>query len=163
MPKAFFFVLVTLCAACSCRTTSPLLTESQGEATADGFIHGSVEEINQGIEENQNHGRALAFESEWLDLRAQVVEAEKYASECRASELTLAGQMAKFGSMDQRIPGEGFINAEQRVRWNAQLEIKKKARVTAEARANLLRRDLEDLRVEIGQAGFSVTSGPIVR
>ncbi len=65
--------------------------------------------------------------------------------------------------MDQRIPGEGFINGEQRVRWNAQLEIKKKARVTAEARANLLRRDLEDLRVEIGQAGFSVTSGPIVR
>jgi len=26
-----------------------------------------------------------------------------------------------------------------------------------------LRRDLEDLRVEIGQAGFSVPSGPMVR
>ena len=122
-----------------------------------------MNDINQAILENQKHGRALAFESEWLDLRAQVVEAEKYASECRASELTLASQMAKFGSMDQRIPREGFINAEQRVRWNAQLEIKKKARITAEARANLLRRDLEDLRIEIEQAGFSVSQGPIIR
>jgi hypothetical protein len=163
LPKAFFFVLVTLCAASSCRTTSSLPAESPAEAKTDGFIHGSLDDINQAIKENHKHGRALAFESEWLDLRTQVVEAEKYASECRASELTLAGQMAKFGSMDQRIPGEGFINAEQRVRWNAQLEIKKKARVTAEARANLLRRDLEDLRVEIEQAGFSVSQGPIVR
>ena len=122
-----------------------------------------MDDINKAIQENQKHGRALAFESEWLDLRTQVVEAEKYTSECRASELTLAGQMANFGSMDQRIPGEGFINAEQRVRWNAQLEIKKKARVTAEARANLLRRDLEDLRVEIERAGFSISQGPIVR
>jgi len=98
-----------------------------------------------------------------LDLRAQLVEAEKYAIECRASELTLAAQMAKFGSIDQRMPREGFINAEQRVRWNAQLEIKKKARVTAEARASLLRRDLKDLHLEIDQAGFSVSQGPIVR
>jgi hypothetical protein len=122
-----------------------------------------VDNINQAIEENQKHGRALAFESEWLDLRAQLVEAEKYAIECRASELTLAAQMAKFGSIDQRMPREGFINAEQRVRWNAQLEIKKKARVTAEARASLLRRDLKDLHLEIDQAGFSVSQGPIVR
>lgn len=163
MPKALFFVLVTLCAVIACRTTSNLPTESKVEPNRDGFIHGSIEEINQAIEVNQKQGRALAYESEWLKLRAQVVDAEKYVSECRASELTLAGQMAKFGSMDQRIPGEGFINAEQRVRWNAQLEMKKKARVTAEARANLLRRDLEDFRVEIGQAGFSVPSGPMVR
>jgi len=163
LPKALFFVLVTLCAVIACRTTSNLPTESKVEPNRDGFIHGSIDDINQAIEVNQKQGRTLAYESEWLKLRAQVVDAEKYVSECRASELTLAGQMAKFGSMDQRIPGEGFINAEQRVRWNAQLEMKKKARVTAEARANLLRRDLEDLRIEIGQAGFSVPSGPMVR
>ena len=163
MPKAFSFVLVTLCAASSCRTTSSLPTESPAESATDGFTQGSVDDINQAIEENQKHGRALAFESEWLDLRAQLVEAEKYAIECRASELTLAAQMAKFGSIDQRMPREGFINAEQRVRWNAQLEIKKKARVTAEARASLLRRDLKDLHLEIDQAGFSVSQGPIVR
>jgi len=74
----------------------------------------------------------------------------------------LAAQMAQFGSMDQRIPGEGFINSEQRVRWNAQLEGRKKVRITAEARANLLRRDLEDLRVEIVKEGFSVPTGSLV-
>jgi len=162
LPKVFLLVLPFLGAVVSCRTTGTSHADGNAETAPDAFVQSSVEEIEQDTLANDRKAQALALESEWLKLRVLVVEAEKYACECLDSELKLAAQMAQFGSMDQRIPGEGFINSEQRVRWNAQLEGRKKARITAEARANLLRRDLEDLRVEIVKEGFSVPTGSLV-
>ena len=162
MPKVFLLILPFLCAVVSCRTTSTSHAEGNAETAPDAFVQSSVEQIERDTLANDRKAEALALESEWLKLHVLVVEAEKYACECRDSELKLAAQMAHFGSIDQRIPREGFINSEQRARWNAQLEGRKKARITAEARANLLRRDLEDLRVEIVKEGFSVPTGSLV-
>ncbi|MEK9772980.1 MAG: hypothetical protein VW576_05390 [Opitutae bacterium] len=152
----FLFIWVT-----GCQTGSqPGIGQMQTDQI-DGFTQKSFEKISLGQQENEEQKKSLNLESEWLKLRAQVVEAEKYACECRSSELNLVAEMARFGSFDQRLPESGFINEEERTRWNAQLEMKKTARVTAEARANLLRRDLHDLCKKIDQEGFQAPVGSV--
>jgi hypothetical protein len=70
--------------------------------------------------------------------------------------------LARFGSLDKKLPGEGFIGGNQRVHWNAQLESMRSSTITAEARANLLRRNLFDLRQKIVDLGYQVPAGPVV-
>ena len=68
----------------------------------------------------------------------------------------------RFGSFDQRLPRTGFINDEERTRWNGQLEVKRANRITSEARASLLRRDLHDLSKSIEKEGYSMPAGLVI-
>ena len=153
------YILPLLCAVSSCRTGNNVDVDPVSRAPTDAFVHGSIEEINQQVLDNERQAKSLNWESKWLSLRARVVEAEKYACECRDSELKLAAQMAGFGAMDKKFSQGGFISDEQRNHWNTELRMKKDLRIGANARANLLRRDLEDLRKKILKEGISVPEG----
>jgi hypothetical protein len=128
----------------------------------DGFSHNSLVEVIQQAKDNQRKKKSLLLESKWLKLRLQVVEAEKYACSARSAELELASEMARFGSLDKKLSGEGFIGGNQRIYWNSQLESMRSSTITAEARANLLRRDLFDLRQKIVDLGYQVPEGSVV-
>ena len=157
--KFLILALVSVLSACNYHRVDS--KESTSKASYDGFVQGSSEKVALQIEENILLEKSLIYESQWLKLRARVVEAEKFACECRSSELKLAIEMANYGNFDQRIPGEGFINEEQRIHWNAELQAIKATRITAEARASLLRRDLKDLRKKMMEQGYEVPEGSI--
>ena len=157
--SCLFFFLIGI-SSCSFNRTANI--DSDHPSKADGFSHNSFVEIIQQAEENQRKKKSLILESEWLKLRLQVVEAEKYACSARSAELELASEMARFGSLDKKLSGEGFIGENQRIHWNAQLESKRSSTIIAEARANLLRRDLFDLRQKIVDLGYQVPEGPVV-
>jgi len=155
-------VFLCLIGISSCHFNRAATIDSDLLSKADGFSHNSFVEISQQAQENQQKKKALVLESEWLKLRLQVVGAEKYACSARSAELELASELARFGSLDKKLPGEGFIGGNQRVHWNAQLESMRSSTITAEARANLLRRDLFDLRQKIVDLGYQVPAGPVV-
>ncbi len=163
MFRAIFFSLVIVVAVTACKTNRLPDPKLPDHGQVDGFSEVSYEKILSKLEKNKVLAKSLQLESEWLRLRALVVEAEKYSCECRTSELELATEMARFGSFDQRLPDGGFINDEQRTRWNAQLEVKKSTRITAEARANLLRRDLDDLKEKIIKEGYQVPVDSVIQ
>ena len=154
-----FFCLVGIS---SCHFNRTVNIDSDLPSKADGFSHNSFVEIIQQAENNQRKKKSLVLESEWLKLRLQVVEAEKYACSARSAEFELASEMARFGSLDKKLPGEGFIGGHQRIHWNAQLESMRSSTITAEARSNLLRRDLFDLRQKIVDLGYQVPKGSVV-
>jgi hypothetical protein len=155
-----FFCLIGIS---SCHFNRTANIDSDHPSKADSFSNNSYIEISQQAEENRRKKKSLVLESEWLKLRLQLVEAEKYVCSVRSVELKLASEMARFGSLDKKLPGEGFIEGNQRNHWNAQLESRRSSTITAEARANLLRRDLFDLRQKIVDLGYQVSEGPVVR
>lgn len=146
---SFFIVAVT-----ACRTSRTPVS-----STGAGFSEDSYEKILTRIEENKVLGNSINLESEWLTKRLEIVKAKKYAQMCLDTELRLAADMSKFGSFDQRLPSGGFINDEERVRWEAQLKAKKSSRILAEARVNLLRRDLNEIEEKIIEKGYRVPIG----
>jgi len=154
-----FFCLAGLS---SCQSSRTATTKPEHPPQLDGFSHDSFLEISQQAEENQRKQKSLAFESDWLKLRLQVVEAERYVCSARSAELELASEMSRFGSLDKKLPGEGFIRGNHRSLWNARLESMHSSTITAEARANLLRRDLFDLKQKIVDLGYHVPEGPVV-
>ena len=163
MLKVYFFPLLFFYWLTACQSGRSLNYTETKEVPLDGFSDISYEKITAELEDVQNNRKSLQFEAEWLNLCTMVVDAEKYACECRLTELKLAKQMAKFGSFDHRMPDHGFIDDAERDRWNAQLEVKKSSRITAEARANLLRRDLSDLTEKIVDAGYQVPLGSVIK
>ena len=154
MLRTNFVIFIWLISVTACQTSHQSNAGLVDSQSVDGFSSGSAETVSSLLDQNKARQKSLNLESKWLKLRSQVVEAEKYASECRISELELSAEMARFGAFDQRLPRGGFISQEQRTFWNAELEVKKTARITAEARANLLKRDLQDLRENIAQQGY---------
>ena len=157
-----FFISLLLAWVAGCQSGRDPTAGQLGKGTLDGFEHRSYESIAAKLKKSEDRKKSLILEGEWLKLRAQVVDAEKYACECQLSELSLALEMARFGSFDQRLPRTGFINDEERTRWNAQLEVKRANRITAEARASLLRRDLHDLSKSIEKEGYSIPAGLVI-
>lgn len=160
MYKLIPFYLVFLLIFSGCQSGRSL---DSSEKPEDAFTQSSFEEISLELKEQDDLKQSLQFESEWLKLRSQFIDAEKYARECRIAELKLAAEMARFGSLDQRLPGQGFITDVQRDRWNTQLETKKATRITAGARANLLLRDLKDLEDNINKAGYQVSQSQVFK
>tara|TARA_B100002019_G_scaffold120056_1_gene103050 strand:- start:1761 stop:2252 length:492 start_codon:yes stop_codon:yes gene_type:complete len=158
--KLISFYLVFLLIFSGCQSGRSL---DSSEKPEDAFTQSSFEEISLELKEQEDLKQSLQFESEWLKLRSQFIDAEKYARECRIAELKLAAEMARFGSLDQRLPGQGFITDVQRDRWNTQLETKKATRITAVARANLLLRDLKDLEDNINKAGYQVSQSQVFK
>jgi len=151
--------LILFLSACQVSNKAP--SGAKDTIPTDGFAKDSYEEISRQLQESIDHEMSLNQESAWLNLRLQVVEAEKFATQCRSSELKLAAEMSRFGSLDKRLPKGGFIKEEERIRWNAQLDVKKSARITAEARANLLRRDLKDLTEKLLKDGYQAPAGSV--
>ena len=98
------------------------------------------------------------METEWLKLRAQVVLLNPMR--------VIAGCLN--WNCRQRCP---VWISPQTVRMalllkikemNARLEVKKTNRINAEARANLLLRDLNDLNRQITKSGYKVLEGSII-
>ena len=146
----------------ACQSNHRMVSDAGKEQAIDGFAEKNYHGLLSGVKLEKARGEALRFESEWLKLRAQVVLAESYASDCRLSELELSAEMSQFGSLNQKLSQAGFITEDQRKHWNARLEVKKTNRINAEARANLLLRDLNDLNRQITKSGYKVLEGSII-
>ena len=114
------------------------------------------------IEENSLKYNKLSDETDWLILRAKIVDAEKSACDARKSELKIAQEMARYGSLNANLSEQNeFIDQEQKVLWNARLEQRRNLRMKAEARARLLHRDLSDLRLKLVEKGYKVPANSV--
>jgi hypothetical protein len=160
--KGFFLTVLLVFGLTACQSNRQKGSGAGKVQSLDGFKEQNYQGLLSAVKLEKNRAQALRFESEWLKLRTQVVLAESYASDCRLSELELSAKMSQFGSLNQKLSEDGFITVNQRKHWNAQLEVKKTNRINAEARANLLRRDLHDLRQEITKSGYKVAGGAII-
>ena len=70
--------------------------------------------------------------------------------------------MARYGSLNANLSEQNeFIEQEQKVLWNAQLEQRRNLRMKAEARARLLHRDLCDLRLKLVEKGYKVPANSV--
>ena len=97
----------------------------------------------------------LEMELQWLDLRQRQVEAEIELRQAMEFENALALEMARFGEMDKRLPGEkGFIEPSQRRAWETRLLGRKRETEKAAARVRLVDRDMKDLLGKITHRGF---------
>lgn len=127
----------------------------------DGFKK-DRELLNMQIEENSLKYNKLSDETDWLILRAKIVDAEKSACDARKSELKIAQEMARYGSLNANLSEQNeFIDQEQKVLWNARLEQRRNLRMKAEARARLLHRDLSDLRLKLVEKGYKVPANSV--
>ena len=68
----------------------------------DGFRK-DRELLNMQIEENSLKYNKLSDETDWLILRAKIVDAEKSACDARKSELKIAQEMARYGSLNANL------------------------------------------------------------
>ena len=162
MFKDFFLTYLLVFGLTACQSSHQTGSGAGKEQPLDGFAKQNYQGLQSAVKIEKAWAQALRFESEWLKLRAQVVLAESYASDCRLSELELSAEMSQFGSLNQKLSQDGFITDDQRKQWNAQLAVKRTNRIHAEARANLLRRDLNDLKQEIAKSGYKVAEGSII-
>ena len=105
------------------------------------------------------------MEFQWLVLRQKLVKSEIELRQAREFENALAMEMARYGEMEKRFPGEkGFIAPAQRRAWDARLLGRKRETEKAAARVRLLVRDMNDLIGKISHHGFippDVQSGQI--
>ena len=101
------------------------------------------------------------MELQWLDLRQRQVEAEIELRQAMEFENALALEMARFGEMDKRLPGEkGFIDSSQRRAWETRLLGRKRETEKAAARVRLVDRDMNDLLGKISHRGFLPPAAP---
>ena len=65
------------------------------------------------------------MEMKWLVLRQKLVLSEIDAKLAKESEVSLAVEMARFGEMEEMLPGEeGFIEQGQRQAWETRLRVR---------------------------------------
>jgi len=115
--------------------------------------------------------KLLEMELQWLVLRQKLVKAEIELRQAREFENALALEMARYGEMEKRFPGEkGFIDPAQRRAWDVRLLARKGETEKASARVRLLVRDMKDLIGKISHHGFippdgqpGQTSKPVAR
>ena len=120
------------------------------EVVEDGFSGINTDSITVKIDHSLKSLDRLKDESKWLKLRTRVVEARKLATRTKLSELELAKEMAKYGGLNDRLPGEsGFIKHSQRGVWNTKLMDKKNTSERTAAIARVLERDLNDFKVQL--------------
>ena len=100
------------------------------------------------------------MEFQWLVLRQKLVKSEIELRQAREFENALALEMARYGEMEKRFPGEkGFIDPAQRRAWDARLLGRKRETEKAAARVRLLVRDMNDLIGKISHHGFIPPDG----
>ena len=104
-------LILWVLAFCSCRREAELADQSPvrgfpvlGEATPQSLSA----EKKKSVRDRQ----AMEMELKWLVLRQKLVAARIEVESAREAELKLALDMARYGDMEERLPGErGFIEA----------------------------------------------------
>jgi len=147
------FVFITLLTSCRHGSKS----QASGQTPMEDGFSKELELVQEQLNKNSARHSRLDDESEWLALRAKIVEADKVACDALHSELELAQEMARYGTLNASLSQENvFLEEEQKARWNAMLEERRNNRIKAEARTRLLLRDLGDLRLDLLQKGYNV-------
>ena len=128
----------------SCRHTEKI--EPVADAELDGFSSENSLVIEDKISVSEARIDRLNDETSWLKLRIRAVEARRIAELTKLSELELAREMAKYGRLNDRFPGEvGFLETADRSLWNYKLMEKTAASEKTAAVSRLIERDLNDL------------------
>ncbi len=119
-------------------------------AVVNGFTAKETAAIDETIETNELRISRLQDEAKWLKLQARLVEARRVAARTKGAELELSSELAKYGRLDESLPGsEGFLLEEQRRIWNSRLQARREASQRTAAAARLLARELEDFQKEL--------------
>ena len=118
----------------------------------EGVTHQAFHSEKNDLESQR---KLLEMEVKWLVLRQKIVLAEIDAKLAKESEVRLALEMARFGEMEEMLPGEeGFIEQGQRRAWETRLRVRKEETAKAEAKVRLLIRDMNDLLGKLAHRGF---------
>jgi hypothetical protein len=150
--------------SCRSREIQPIGGDSNETGPSELFDPGSLQSVKQKHKENFIQGKKLEEEAEWLRMRLQMVEAEMHATLVRGTELKLRMEMAKYGQINERIPGEeGFINDRQRAIWDARMDITREEYRYAQAKVRLLQRDLDEIRERLAERGRYAPQNSIFR
>ena len=147
-------LILWVLAFCSCRRGAELADQSPvrgfpflGEATPQSLSA----EKKKSVRDRQ----AMEMELKWLVLRQKLVAARIEVESAREAELKLALDMARYGDMEERLPGKrGFIEAGQRKAWESRLLFKSEERERAQTVVRLLLRDMKDLEGKLSHRGF---------
>lgn len=147
----FLLVNAILFLACSCQQKA-FIDEPKETELSDGFQSDRIETVINDLENIEKKIIYLEDESDLLKIRSRWVDAQMSAARSRRGELQLAKEMAKYGRLNERLPGDsGFLNTGQRKNWNQTLHQKKKLSEQLFAIARLIERDLVDAESEFAQ------------
>ena len=87
MFKDFFLTYLLVFGLTACQSSHQTGSGAGKEQPLDGFAKQNYQGLQSAVKLEKAWAQALRFESKWLKLRAQVVLAESYASDCRLSSL----------------------------------------------------------------------------
>ncbi len=150
---------------CSCQRTERAFDQNLPERGFVGLGEASFQSLSFERNNITKEKKLLEMELQWLVLRQKMVKAEIELRQAREFENALALEMARYGDMEKRLPGEeGFIASAQRRAWETRLLGRKQETEKAAARVRLLVRDMNDLVGKISHHGFippNVQSGQI--
>jgi hypothetical protein len=147
-------------ALCSCQRTEHTLDQNLPERGFGGLGEASFQSLSLKRKNLAKEKKLLEMEFQWLVLRQKLVRSEIELRQAQEFENALALEMARYGEMEKRFPGEeGFIDPAQRRAWDARLIGRKQETEKAAARVRLLVRDMNDLIGKISHHGFIPPDG----
>jgi len=145
---------------CSCQRAEHSLDQNLPERGFGGLSGASFQSLSLERKNVAKEKKLLEMELQWLVLRQKLVKSEIELRQAREFENALALEMARYGEMEKRFPGEeGFIDPAQRRAWDARLLGRKRETEKASARVRLLVRDMKDLIGKISHHGFIPPDG----
>jgi len=149
-------------ALCSCQRAERALDQNHPERGFGGLGGVSFQSLSLERKHIAKEKKLLEMELQWLVLRQKLVKSEIELRQAREFENALALEMARYGEMEKRFPGEeGFIDSAQRSVWDARLLARKRETEKASARVRLLVRDMKDLIGKISHHGFTPPDGQL--
>jgi len=158
--RAGFGLALWLLTLCSCRQPEYSQGDDhsqRGFAALGGVSHQALHAEKTDLERKR---KLLEMEMKWLVLRQKLVLSEIDAKLAKESEVSLAVEMARFGEMEEMLPGEeGFIKQGQRRAWETRLRVRREETAKAEAKVRLLIRDMNDLLGKLAHRGFKPPVG----
>ena len=156
--KFFHSFTLLLIFLCSCTPKHSYQVSKRNSYTElDGE---SWENLEKKISQLEIQNLALKFERRWLIARNKLVAAELELNLALSSKAKLHAEELKYIN---EIKGKNSSSNNDRIQWDSRLKSRANAISEARAKVNLVNRELNELRYEILQNGFSVPNGSLVK
>ena len=152
---SFTFLLIFLCSCAPKHSYQVSKRNSYTELNGE-----SCENLEKKITQLEIQNLALKFERRWLIARNKLVAAELELNLALSSKAKLQAEELKYIN---EIKGKNSSSNNDRIQWDSRLKSRANAISEARAKVNLVNRELNELRYEILQNGFSVPNGSLVK
>lgn len=152
---SFTFLLIFLCSCAPKHSYQVSKRNSYTELNGESW-----ENLEKKITQLEIQNLALKFERRWLIARNKLVAAELELNLALSSKAKLQAEELKYIN---EIKGKNSSSNNDWIQWDSRLKSRANAISEARAKVNLVNRELNELRYEILQNGFSVPNGSLVK